>query len=50
MLRGAAKRVVVDVGIVLQGESEEELPEVLLGVIRMRNVDFSALMEPLEFC
>ena len=35
-----AKSVVVDMAFVLEGKREEELPEVLIGAVRLKNVDF----------
>ena len=39
--RGYAKHFTADVGIVIQGESEEELPEMLLSVGSVRKINFS---------
>ncbi|KAF4678234.1 hypothetical protein FOL47_003296 [Perkinsus chesapeaki] len=36
---GAAKKLVIDVGFVLEGHSEDELPERLLGGFRLRKAD-----------
>ncbi|EER08131.1 conserved hypothetical protein [Perkinsus marinus ATCC 50983] len=38
---GAAKKLVIDVGFVLEGHSEEELPERLLGGFRLRKPDLA---------
>lgn len=32
--------MVVDMAFVLEGKREEELPEVLIGAVRLKNVDF----------
>ena len=32
--------MIVDMAFVLEGKSEDELPEKLLGTVQMRNVDF----------
>lgn len=39
---GYAKNLVVDMGFVLEGTSEEELPEVVMGSVRLKNIDFKA--------
>jgi len=39
--RGYAKHFTADVGIVIQGEREEELPEMLLSVGSVRKINFS---------
>lgn len=39
--RGYAKHFTADVGIVIQGESEDELPEMLLSVGSVRKINFS---------
>jgi hypothetical protein len=41
LVSGASKSVVVDMGILLQGNSREELPESLLGTMRLCNIDLS---------
>lgn len=39
---GYAKNLVVDMGFVLEGTSEDELPEVVMGSVRLKNIDFKA--------
>ena len=39
LVMGATKSVVVDMGIVLEGHSHDELPEALLGTVRLSRVD-----------
>lgn len=41
MCRGYAKNVINDIGIVIQGEHEGELPERMLCVGSLNRVDFS---------
>jgi hypothetical protein len=41
MCRGAAKHLTCDLHVVLQGESEEELPEKVLGSLCMQAIDLS---------
>jgi hypothetical protein len=48
LCRGYAKSLVVDIGIVLQGECEEELPEVVLGVFRAQFVDMQSAQSPID--
>jgi hypothetical protein len=48
LCRGYAKSLVVDIAILLQGESEEELPEVLLGVFRSEYVDMQLAQYPVD--
>eukprot|EP00968_Pinguiococcus_pyrenoidosus_P012271 scaffold1070_cov245-Pinguiococcus_pyrenoidosus.AAC.25 len=45
LCRGYARQLVVDVGIVLQGENESELPERMLGVVSMHHIDLNFVME-----
>lgn len=39
LCRGYTRNMVVDVGVCVQGEREEELPERMIGVVRMHNLD-----------
>jgi len=39
---GYAKNLVVDMGFVLEAKSEDELPEVVIGSVRLKNIDFKA--------
>lgn len=39
---GYAKNLVVDMGFVLEGTSEDELPEVVMGSVRLKNIDFKS--------
>jgi len=41
LVMGATKSVVVDMGIVLQGHAADELPEALLGTVRLSRVDMA---------
>lgn len=41
LVMGVTKKVVVDMGIVLQGNVADELPERLLGTMRLQNIDLS---------
>jgi len=43
MCSGAAKNLVIDLAYTLEGKKEEELPERLLGGIRIHNLDMSAI-------
>ena len=38
---GALKGLVIDMGILIEGRSREELPEQLLGTVRMSHLDLS---------
>jgi len=40
LAKGYAKSLIVDMGVLLEGRKEEELPEVMLGAVRCKNVDF----------
>lgn len=42
MVQGATNSLVIDMGIVLEGHTEEELPECLLGTVRLQNLDMQA--------
>lgn len=44
MVRGVSKDMVVDLGITIQGESEEELPEVMLCQARFDHIDMQAAL------
>lgn len=39
LCREHSKSLALDVGVVLHGESEEELPESVLGVLRIEGLD-----------
>ena len=41
LVMGATKSVVVDMGIVLEGHAADELPEALLGTVRLSRVDMA---------
>jgi hypothetical protein len=43
---GYARYIVVDMAYLIQGNSEEELPEQLLGSLRVAHLDLSAAVEP----
>lgn len=47
LCRGAARHLVVTLGIAVQGEATAELPEKLVGAMRLRNVDFDGSYEDL---
>ncbi len=47
LCRGYARQIVVDIGICLEGRAESELPEQMIGVVRMLNPDVDRA-EPLE--
>lgn len=38
MVRGVTKHVVVDIAFLLESQTEEELPETILGTVRLQNV------------
>jgi len=40
LCRGYARKISTNIGIVIQGESENELPEAVLGVVHADHVDF----------
>ncbi len=42
-----SKKLTVDMGVTIQGENEDELPESLIGTVRLDHLDFS-LAEPLR--
>lgn len=42
MVLGTTKSLVVDLGIVLEGHSSDELPEALLGTVRFDHVDMGS--------
>eukprot|EP01036_Dinobryon_divergens_P023951 gene23950-32350_t len=42
MVRGVSKYLIVDIGVTIQGEEEDELPEVVLCQNRFQNVDLDA--------
>lgn len=39
MVQGATNHMIIDMAVVLEGHSEEELPEALLGTVRLTNLD-----------
>lgn len=41
MVSGVTKTLVVDLAIVLEGKTQEELPESLLGTVRLDHLDLS---------
>ena len=41
-VRGVSKHLVVDIGVTIQGEEEDELPEVIICQNRFQNVDLDA--------
>lgn len=41
MVSGVTKSVIVDMGIVLEGKTPQELPESLLGTVRLDHLDLS---------
>ena len=47
MVAGALKSLVFDIGIILEGQAKDELPERLLGTVRLRKVDLAAAI-PLD--
>lgn len=47
MVSGATRSLTVDLGILLEGKCDEELPESLLGTVRLDHVDLDAAI-PLE--
>ena len=47
MCRGAARLLVVKLGIVIQGEAPEELPEEVVGALTLKNITFDDLYEDL---
>lgn len=42
MVRGATRSLLIDLGFVLEGQAEEELPEALLGAYRLQYMDIGA--------
>ena len=42
MVRGATKSLVIDLAFVLEGQAAHELPEVLLGAVRLHHMDIGA--------
>ena len=42
MVAGAIRGLVFDIGLVLEGQAREELPEVLLGSVRLQRLDLAA--------
>ncbi len=47
LCRGSARQIMVDIGICLEGRTESELPEQIIGVVRMLHPDVDQA-EPLE--
>ena len=50
MVQGATKSLVVDMGIVLEGHTNDELPERLLGSVRFSRVDMNPQCAPCSQC
>jgi hypothetical protein len=46
LVQGATKSLVVDMGIVLEGHTPDELPESLLGTVRASSVNTLSLLLP----
>ena len=46
--RGYAKQGAADVGIVIQGEEDQELPEKIIGCVTFNHVDFMASARKLD--
>jgi len=50
VVQGYAKNLIVDLGFLIEGREEKELPEVMLGAVRFHNVDLGTIpkleMEP----
>lgn len=45
MVHGATKSLLIDMGVLLEGHEEEELPEFLLGTLRLVQLDLAASVE-----
>jgi len=45
---GYAKLLTVDLGLVLEGQDVEELPEQVIGIARIMHVDFQSMSEPFD--
>lgn len=45
VVKGYSKMLVLDLAFVLQGEEEEELPERLLGCVRLQHVDLDRSLD-----
>jgi hypothetical protein len=43
VIEGSAKHVVIDLGFAIEGREEEELPEVVLGAVRLSRMDLSKM-------
>jgi hypothetical protein len=41
MVQGALKSLVIDLAVLLEGHFQDELPEALLGAVRLNNLDLS---------
>lgn len=47
IVQGATRKLTVDLAVLIQGDEEEELPESLLGTVRLDHVDLETAV-PLE--
>lgn len=45
MVAGWSKSIVLDIAVLLEGQAPEELPEKLLGTIRLHHLDLKAAMD-----
>ncbi|CAK0891944.1 unnamed protein product [Prorocentrum cordatum] len=46
LVSGAAKGLVIDMGLLIEGQAPQELPEQLLGGHRLRRINFAKLRSP----
>jgi hypothetical protein len=44
-VRGFSRKVVIDIGITIQGEADDELPERILCQTRFEKLDFNPMLE-----
>ena len=42
---GYARSIVVDIGYVLEGKTEAQLPESIMGAVRIKNIDMAAAVK-----